>query len=276
MDRVDDLDVVEFRHDVADRGEDVFHILAEVLAAVARHADHALPVEIELRKLFERRGIVVVLVRMGGRLFKRERQVRGGEERVDDGIAREDDPVVRNVLSEEIIAVPFGRREVDVGDVAGQRPVHLLGPRGVLVVRPETRFDVADGDLVVERRKRRDERRRRIAVDEDEVGLLFFKDRIKAEQNAGGDRRERLAGLHQVQVVIGPEVEQAQDLVEHLAVLGRHAEDRVDARFAFEPFHERRHFDRFGARSEDRKDFHSSSSFWTVPFSVGFVSSMKT
>ena len=54
-------------------------------------------------------------------------------------------------------------------------------------------------------------------------GCTFFKHRFQRGQNPAGGLKQRLARSHQIEVVIGPHLEHAQNLIEHLTVLARHA-----------------------------------------------------
>jgi hypothetical protein len=70
------------------------------------------------------------------------------------------------------------------------------------------------------------------------------------------DRRaefgQGLVFAHQVKIVIGRDLEQAEYLVQHLAVLCGDADRRFDLLRAGQGAHDRRHLDRLRARAEDR------------------------
>ena len=68
-------------------------------------------------------------------------------------------------------ALAAGGGEVQRGNVADQRPVHLLREGGVFVLGPQARLDVAHRDLVIKRGQCAGEGRRGVAVDKDQVGL---------------------------------------------------------------------------------------------------------
>jgi len=57
---------------------------------------------------------------------------------------------------------------------------------------------------------------------------------------------------HDVEIEIGPDLEELQQVVEHLAMLRRHTNDRLDMRMRREFVHHRCHLDRVRARSEHR------------------------
>ena len=60
-----------------------------------------------------------------------------------------------------------------------------------------------------------------VALDDDPVGLLRVHHLAEAGEQAGRERIERLVGLHQVEVVVGRDAGDREDLVEHRAVLAR-------------------------------------------------------
>src|SRR4030095_14753998 len=83
----------------------------------------------------------------------------------------------------------------------------------------------------------------------------------------GRDLSQRLIVAHDVQIVIGPDVEERQNLVEHLPVLRRDADDAGEMiRMTLELFEDRGHFDGFRSSAEDREDFHRGEAELFVKF----------
>ena len=115
------------------------------------------------------------------------------------------------------------------GNIADQRPVHLLREGGVFVPRPQARLDVAHRDLVIKRRQRPGKRRRRIAVDEDHIRLGLVDNVVHPQQGLRRDGREGLALFHDIQVIVAPEMEDLHNRVQHLAVLPGQAADALKA-----------------------------------------------
>ena len=60
---------------------------------------------------------------------------------------------------------------------------------------------------------------------------------------------------HYVEIVVGSSIENVEDLIEHLPVLGRDAKTRQQLRFLCQRLGHRQHFDGLGPGSEDEKDF---------------------
>ena len=99
-------------------------------------------------------------------------------------------------------------------------------------------------------------------MDQDHVGPLVLEDRLELEQNVARHVEQRLARLHDRQVVVGSHVEDAQHLVEHLAVLAGYGHDGLKLiRTSLELVDERAHLDCLRAGAEDEHYFfHKKSS----------------
>ncbi len=157
---------------------------------------------------------------------------------------------------------------MEIGDHARQLTVHLFGIRGQLVPGPKSGFHMAHFDLLKERRVAGQESRQRIAVHQHDVRLRFAQYRLQPLKHADRNLVQRLPIFHHVQIVIRLDLEHFQYLVEHLAMLSRHADDRFDpVRVLLQFENQRSHLDRFRAHAEDRHDLdliHSLSSHLSV------------
>ena len=65
-------------------------------------------------------------------------------------------------------------------------------------------------------------------MDQDDVGPLVLEDGFELKQHVARHVEQRLARLHDRQVVVGRNAEDAQHLVEHLAVLAGHGHDGLE------------------------------------------------
>ena len=65
--------------------------------------------------------------------------------------------------------------------------------------------------------------------------------------------RERLAGLHAVEIVVGHDAECGEHLVEHAAMLRGHAGPRLEFRTLLHVQQNRSEFDGFGPGAEDEE-----------------------
>lgn len=243
VDGVDRLGVRMLLHHAADGAEHAVHGLAQVLAAVRRDEDEAgalSPVEL---------GVGVALA-------------HGGAQCVDAGVPGDPDLRLRLALVQQVLLARLRGREVVLAHDVDRLAVELLRPGAVDVVRAQAGLDVAHGDLKVEARERRGEAGRGVAVNQDHVGPLVLENGLELEQHVARHVEQRLARLHDRQVVVGSHVEDAQNLVQHLAVLARHGHDGLElipARLKL--VYERAHLDGLRAGAEDERDFFHYRSF---------------
>ena len=150
-------------------------------------------------------------------------------EGVDDGVAGDED-LTLSLFFQEVLFAERGGSEVVCGDAAGNLAVHLFRPGAVDVAGAQAGLNVADGDLLVEGGKGRGGAGGSVSMDKDHVGLYFLQDIAHAGEHAGGDVVEVLALFHYVEVVVRGDLEDAQHLVQHLAVLAG------DAHYSLELF----------------------------------------
>ena len=240
VDGVDRLGVGMLLHHAADGAEHAVHGLAQVLAAVRRDEDEAgalRPGEL---------GVGIPLA-------------HGGAQGVDAGVAGDPDLRLRLALAEQVLLAGLRGGEVVLADDVHGLAVELLRPGAVDVVRAQAGLDVAHRDLQVEARERSSEAGRGVAMDQDNVGPLVLEDRLELEQHVARHVEQRLARLHNGQVVVGSHVEDAQHLVEHLAVLARHGHDGLELILSrLQLVGERAHLDGLRAGAEDEHDFFHS------------------
>lgn len=152
----------------------------------------------------------------------------GGAKRVDTGVAGDPDPGLGLALPEQILLARLRGGEVVLAHDVYRLAVELLRPGAVDVVRAQAGLDVAHGNLQVEACERGGEAGRGVAVDQDDIGPLVLEDRLELEQHVARHVEQRLARLHDRQVVVWGHAEDAQHLVEHLAVLTGHGHDGLE------------------------------------------------
>lgn len=99
-------------------------------------------------------------------------------------------------------------------------------------------------------------------MDQNHVGPLVLEDSFEFDQHVTRHVEQRLARLHDRQVVVWGHAEDAQNLVEHLAVLAGHGHDGLKLiRTRLELVDERAHLDCLRAGAEDEHYFfHKKSS----------------
>lgn len=237
VDGVDRLGVGVFLHHAADGAEHAVHGLSQVLAAVRRDEDEARalrPVEL---------GVGVALA-------------HGGAQGVYAGVAGNPDPGLGLALGEEVLLAGLRGGEVILAHDVDGLAVELLGPGAVDVVGAKARLDVPHGDLQVEACECGGEAGRGVAVNQDHVGPLVLEDGLELEQHVARHVEQRLARLHDRQVVVGRNAEDAQNLVEHFAVLAGHGHDGLELiRARLQLVDEWAHLDCLRAGAEDEHDF---------------------
>lgn len=243
VDGVDRLGVGVLLHHAADGAEHAVHGLTQVLAAVRRDEDEAgalRPLEL---------GMGVALA-------------HGGAQGIDSGVAGDPDLRLRLALVQKVLLAGLSGGEVVLAHDVDGLAVELLGPGTVDVVRAQARLDVAHGDLKVKARESRGEAGRGVSMDQDDIGPLALEDGPELEQHVARHVEQRLAGLHDRQIVVGGHAEDAQNLVEHLAVLARHGHDGLELLLArLQLVDERAHLDCLRAGAEDEHDFFHYRSF---------------
>lgn len=237
VDGVDRLGVGVLLHHAADGAEHAVHGLAQVLAAVCRDEDEAGafgPVELRV-------GVPLA---------------HGGAQGVDAGVAGDPDPGLGLALVQQVLLAGLSGGEVVLAHDVDGLAVELLRPGAVDVVRAQAGLYVSHGDLQVEAGQCRGEAGRGVAVNQDHVGPLVLEDDLELEQHVARHVEQRLARFHDGEVVVGRDVEDAQHLVEHLAVLAGNGRDRLELIGArLQLVDERAHLDRLRAGAEDEHYF---------------------
>ena len=233
VDGVDCLGVGVLLHHAADSAEHAVHGLSQVLAAVRRDEDEAgtfRPLEL---------GVGIAFA-------------HGGAQGVDARVAGDPDLRLRLALAEQVLLARLRGSEVVLAHDVDGLAVELLRPGAVDVVRAQAGLHMPHGDLQVEARERGGEAGRGVAVDQDDVGLLVLEDGLELDQYVARHVEQRLARLHDRQVVVGSHIEDAQNLVQHLAVLAGHSHDGLELiRTRLELVDERAHLDCLRAGAED-------------------------
>jgi len=226
-------------HDLQNRVHDVLHGLSVVFPPVAGYDDHA-----PVRKIK-----AIQLCNAEVEVFR-----YGVAHRVDRRVASDED-IAHDRLTAQVLRIRLRGRKMQVRNVAHQRPVHFLREGRILIPRAKPGFDMPHLHLMVKCRQRACKRRGRVAVDQNEVRLVFFKDFLHAKKRLRRDRGKRLPLFHNIEVKIRLEVEDFHDGIEHLAVLTGQADVGFDFLPALQLLHQRRHLNRLRARAEDGHHF---------------------
>ena len=143
-----------------------------------------------------------------------------------------------------------------IGAHPGDEAVDLLGKRLELVEGAQARLDVAHLHPGIGRRDGRRHGRRRIALHQHPIGPLGGKNRLELGHHPGEHLGGRLAGAHDIEIVVHLDAEQLEHLIEHVAMLSGDADPRLDTGLGPQRRHHRSHLDRLGTGAEDRKNLH--------------------
>ena len=239
--RIDEVHVGVFLAEVFHRCDHRDEAFAEVLATVAGYQDEFASV-VKTGDVVAS-GLENVDLLIGQSLVALE-LIDHHVEGINDGVAGDEDLALRLLVEEVLLAKGRGG-EVVGGDAAGDLAVHLLGPGAVDVVGAEAGLHVAHGNLLVERSEGSGGGGGGVAVDQHHIGLAGLEHVAHTGEHAGGDIVQVLPLLHNIEVEVGLHLEDAQHLVQHLAVLPRHAHNRLKLlRILLELLHQRAHLNR--------------------------------
>ena len=108
----------------------------------------------------------------------------GMVERIDDGIARDEDAPLGNPLGAKIRMRGRRRCKVQGCDAARKAAVHLLRERRIDVMRAKSRLNVSDGDLMIVCGECAGKCGGRVAVNKHEVGTFLLEHLVDAEHGA--------------------------------------------------------------------------------------------
>ena len=183
VDGVDRLGVGVLLHHAADGAEHAVHGFAQVLAAVRCDEDEAgaiSPGEL---------GVGIPLA-------------HGGAQGVDAGVAGDPDLGLGLALAEQVLLAGLRGGEIVLAHDVNRLAVEFLRPGAVDVVRAQAGLDMPHGNLQVEACECRGEAGRGVAVDQNHVGLLVLEDGLELDQHVARHVEQRLARLHDRQVVV--------------------------------------------------------------------------
>ena len=134
---------------------------------------------------------------------------------------------------------------------SGHHPVHLFGERLISITGAQTCLDVSRGDSLQVGGKGGGKSGHGVALHQQDVGANLTQQRGKTLEDTRGHVRGRLTRGHEIEVVVGFEVEDGEHLVEHGPVLGRDADQALELLGALKSLDDRSHLDRLRAGPED-------------------------
>ena len=171
---------------------------------------------------------------------------------VNHGVAGDENLSLRHLLTEILRREGRGSKIVG-GDAPGELAIHLLGPWAIDVVSAQPCLHMSHGYLLIEGGKGGGGGGGGVAMHEHHVGFRLAKHVAHTGEHTRRNVVEVLTLLHDVKVVVGGNVEDAQHLVEHLAMLpgDTHYSDKLVGT-ALKLLHQRSHLDGFRAGAEHK------------------------
>ena len=172
---------------------------------------------------------------------------------VDAGIPGNPDPALRYTFAAEIVCGAPGRGEMKRGQFSGKDPVHLFRKGLGEIAGPESGLNVANRNLVVEGCEGAAERGSGIALHNYKLRFLCCEDRFKSRHDPGGRMAERLALSHDVEVVLGLNAKDGENLIEHRPVLRGHTHPDIEFGEGLQVENDWAQLDCLRSGSEDKK-----------------------
>ena len=234
--RDDELDVGEFAHDDRDRAADRLHALALVFPPMRRQ-QNAAPAG----------------ARRGRFADARQRQ----PQRVDAGIAGDEDLAGIDALGAQIGGRALGRRKVPARQLAGHDAVELFRKRRLEVAGAQPGLDMGEGNAEIERGHRRHQQGRGVALRDDHVRPVLEDHLLERREQGAAEDRQTTRVRPDLDAVVGLDAEPGERLLRQRAVLA--GTQRRHLRVPGQLQNDRRQLDRFGPRPNDAEKPHLTS-----------------
>lgn len=241
--RIDDFEIAagaKFRQ----RFADTLEAAAKTFAAVAGDQEQAARAVDEVEGLVQPGAQSRVIMDAVDRLQKR----------VDHRIAGDDDAVGGEMFLQQVTARGLRRRVEMFGDEIDGAAVHLFGIGPLHVIGAQARFDMAHRNALVKGRKGRRHGRGGVAMDQHHIGRHLVVEAVDLLEDQSRKRIQRMAGAHQLQIVVGLDGENLEHLVEHLAVLAGGADHAFHGGRGRQGLDDGGHFDGLGPGTDDREN----------------------
>lgn len=181
---------------------------------------------------------------------------------VNNAVTGDVDGVGVLTFLDQMILCQLCGREVVLRHDAQSLTIELFRVRRVDVVGTKTSFDVTNQDLQVEASKCGYKRRRGIAMHQNHIRILGFKHFPNTVEDVRSNVKQSLTVLHDVEIIVRDYIENSQNLVEHLTMLRRNANNSLDTLACLELIYEWAHFYCFWPCAKDKHNcFHLITSY---------------
>lgn len=173
---------------------------------------------------------------------------------IDAGVARHHDIRGVDVLAPEILRIGGDRRKMQKRNARDQASIDLLRPRRIDIPGSQAGFDVRDRNFLIKRSQRACERGRGVTLHEEPIGPMDDQLALHSLQHRCRQISEGLSLGHHLQLGVGGNAEQREDVATKIAVLpcvvDPHGEFRASARSQ----HDRGELDGLGPGAEHDRD----------------------
>ena len=223
----------------SNRTTDVLHRLTVIFTAMCSHKNDAVVLEIQCLQC---------------RVTERKVITHGHVNGVYYRIAA-DQNAIGDLFTCQIVAIACGRCKMQIGNLADQLAVHLFRERRVFIVGAQTGFYMSDRDLVIKCCKCTGKGGRSVAMYQNDIRLGLFQHGIQTMQRLFGNGCKRLTLLHDIQIIVGLDIENIQHLIEHLTMLCRYTDNALGMLVLLQCVDQRSHLNRFRTGAENGHDF---------------------
>jgi hypothetical protein len=224
--------------DDADRTANFLEVAAPTFAPVRGHKEQAASFKI---------GLVEAA-------SVQHRRVRGAEQvqRIDDGISGNRAPLGIEAVPQQVRLRLRSGRQQDRRNRVDHLPVGLFRKRIGKVAAAQPRLDMRDGDPRIEARERRGHGRRRVALDDNDVGTAVYKVPTEFAHYVAGRIRKRAADRSNGKRLISGQPKGGQRGTADFTVLsGSDETDTKLVRPLSQGLDHRSEFDRFRSGADD-------------------------
>ena len=157
-----------------------------------------------------------------------------------------------NILLQQVALAGRGRRKMHICNCTGQLAVHFLRIRRIFIAGTQTSLHMAYRNLCIEGCQSASKGRRGVTMYKHHIRLSLFHNRLQAHQRTRSHIVQRLAGGHNVQIIVRLNTEQVEHLIQHFAMLCSNSNNRLDIfRILAHCQHQRTHFNSFRTSSEN-------------------------
>jgi hypothetical protein len=159
-------------------------------------------------------------------------------------------------LEEPVAGPEGGEKGVDIRKIPHQLAIEFLGKRFPAVAGSQASLDVGYSCSLHEADICACECARCISLHQNNVWCFHVQDAFQAGNGARRQTTQGLAVRHQIQIMIRPDFEEFQDLIQHRPVLCCNHHNRSDPAGTLEFLNHGSHLDGLRASSENENGFH--------------------